>query len=410
MMGTTSIGIAGLGVIGGTFALNIADHGFSVVAYDTSELALHGLELRCERRRIRTTNNLEEFTRLLDVPRTVMVLVPAGPPTDRVIDPLKTHLTAGDLIIDAGNPFFRDTDARAKMLAERGIDLLGVGISDGDRGAGQRTCLMIGGPRHSYERARSFLECIAAEVNGEPCVAYLGPGSAGHYVEMVHDGIEHGIVQLIGETYDLMTKALGRSDTAIQEVYGCWGETEVGSRLLEIVASSLHENKGRMGATLFEVIVDEYTQSGGGRWASLEARELDVPTPTIDVAIAIQMLLGLKEGRIALERLLNRRPIHYLGKPAVLIDQIRRALCAGLVMCFDQGVALLRAGSNAYKYDLAIDEVARVWRGSIIRCAMLNEVYDAFYLQPQMPSLLSDSQFAHIAMTRRDDLRATVRL
>ncbi|HWO01145.1 MAG TPA: hypothetical protein VNS63_17930, partial [Blastocatellia bacterium] len=219
------------------------------------------------------------------------------------------------------------------------------------------------------------------------------------------------VMQLIAETYDLMSRGLGMSDVAIQEVYSQWNASEVGSHLLEIIARRLRNNSEGMGATLFELVADETAPNGSGSWASLEARDLDVPTPTIDIAVAMQMLSSLKEGRLALRRLLGRRPIHYAGKRGVLIDQIKRALCAGMVVTFAQGLALLRAGSEVYEYDLALDDVVRIWSGgSILRSRMLNDIYEAFYVQPTLPNLLSDWQFAHLVATRREDLRAAVLL
>jgi 6-phosphogluconate dehydrogenase len=401
-----NIGIAGISTMGASLALDIADHGYSVAAYDTNQIALGALQMDTKGRSIEATNSLAEFVSLLDVPRNVMILVPAGPQEDRLINALLPHLTSGDLIIDAANPYFKDTDARAKVLAERGIELLGVGISGGERGVS----IMPGGPRHAYDRVRPVFESIAAEVNGEPCVAYLGPRSAGHYVEMVHDGIEHGVMQLIAETYDLMSRGLGMSDVAIQEVYALWNVSEVSSHLLETIAGRLRDNNGGIGATLLELVFEEAKQNGSGRWASLEARDLDVPTPTIDIAVAMQMLSGLEEGRMALRRLLSRRPIHYSGKPGILIEKIRRALCAGMIVTFAQGMALLRVASEVYAYDLALEDVARIWRGGAIRSQMLQEIYEAFYVQPHLPNLLSDWQFALQLQSRRDDLRAVVRL
>jgi 6-phosphogluconate dehydrogenase len=401
-----NIGIAGVTTMGASLALSIADHGYSVAAYDTNQIALGALQIASEGRSIEATNSLAEFVGLLDVPRTVMILVPAGPSEDRLINALLPHLTSGDLVIDAANPYFKDTDARAKVLAERGIELLGVGISGGERGVS----IMPGGPRHAYDRVRLVFESIAAEVNGEPCVAYLGPRSAGHYVEMVHDGIEHGVMQLIAETYDLMSRGLGMSDVAIKEVYSQWSGSEVSSRLLDIIARRLRDNNGGIGATLLELVFEEATQNGSSRWASLESRDLDVPTPTIDIAVAMRMLSGLEEGRMALRRLLSRRPIHYAGKPGILIDQIRRALCAGMIVTFAQGMALLRVASEVYAYDLALEDVARIWRGGAIRSQMMQEIYEAFYVQPHLPNLLSDWQFAHQLQSRQEDLRAVVRL
>ena len=405
-----NIGIAGLGALGGSLALNIADHGYSVAAYDNNEMALRGLELVIEGRSIEVSNNVVELVGMLGAPRTVMILAPAGPPVDRLINLMMPHLASGDLVIDAGNSYFKDTDARSSMLAERGIQLLGVGISGGERGARYGAGIMAGGSAHAYDRVRLLFHAITAEVSGEPCAAYLGPRSAGHYVSMVQNGVEHGITQLIAETYDLMSRGLGMSDAAVQQVYANWCTSDVSSIVLGILARRLRDNNGDIGAALFDLIVDETTRNGGARWASLEARDLNVPTPTIDVAVAIDMLSGIEEGRAALRKPLGRRPIRYVGKPDFLIDQMKRALRAGMITTFAQGMALLRVASDEYGYDLALQVVAHVWRGSILRSSMLEEIDDAFYLQPQLPNLLSDSQFAHQVWSRHRDLQAVVRL
>ena len=405
-----NIGIVGLGALGGGLALNIADHGYSVAAYDRNEMALRGLELLIEGRRIEVASNIVELVSMLGSPRAVMILGPAGPHVDRLINDLVPHLDSGDIVIDGGNSYFKDTDARSRALAESGIELLGVGISGGERGARHGAGIMAGGSVRAYDRVRSLFQALAAEVSGEPCAAYLGPGSAGHYVSMVQNGVEHGVTQLIAETYDLMSRGLGLSDAAIQEVFAGWCLSDVSSSLLGILGRRLIDNRGDIGAALFDLIVDETTTSAGGKWASIEARDLNVPTPTIDVAVAIDMLSGLEEGRAALRKPLGRRPIRYVGRPDLLIDQMERALRAGMIVTFAQGMALLRTASDEYEYDLPLQTVASVWRGSILRSPLLEEVYDAFCLRPLLPNLLSDSQLCRQVWSRHRDLRAVTRL
>ena len=405
-----SIGIAGLGTMGEGLALNIAGHGYSVAAYDSDEMALRGLELAAEGRRIEVSGDVVEFVGRLRPPRTVMILAPAGPAVERLINAVVPLLASGDLVVDAGNSYFKDTDARAARLAERGIQLLGAGILGGERGARNGAGAMVGGSVRAYERLSFLFHAIAAEVSGEPCAAYLGPRSAGHYVSMVHSGVEHGVTRLIAETYDLMTRGLGMSDAAVQQVYASWCVSEVSSSLLGILTRRLRDNNRDIGAALVDLLVDETTWNGGARWASLEARDLNVPTPTIDVAVAIDMLSGLEEGRAALRKPLGRRPITYVGRPDFLFDQMKRALRAGMIVTFAQSLALLRVASEEYQYGLPLSAVARVWRGSMLCSPMLEEVYEAFHLQPHLPNLLSDSQFAHQVWSRHKDLRAVVRL
>jgi 6-phosphogluconate dehydrogenase len=404
------IGIAGLGSAGASLALNIADHGYSVAAYDGNETLLANLQLEFEGRRIEAPKTLTEFVSLLRPPHTVMIVLPAGLLVDDMINSLLAVLSAGDLIIDAGNSYFKDTDVRLNMLAGKGIELLGVGIAERERGARLGMSIMPGGSRRAYDHVRHILEDIATEVNGEPCVTYLGPRSAGHYVEMVYSGIEQTVLQLIAEIYCLMSRALGMSDSALQEVYTLWSDSEVSSNLLGIIAGTTPHDHGEIIGTLFEVVGDGAAKNRSGRWASLEARDLNVSTPTIDVALAMGTLSSLEGGRIALRRLFIRRPVYYAGKLDILIEKIKRALYGGMILAFAQGLALLRVASDVYKYDLVLEDVARIWRGSMIRSSLLQDVCDAFYVRPHMRTLLSDPQFAHCLQIRRGDLSDVVRL
>ena len=401
------IGIAGPSTM--ALALNIADHGYSVAALD-DETAHRGPEFGSGERRIELANDVVELISLLAAPRTVVILAGPGFPVDKLINALVLHLASRDLVIDAGDSYFKDTDARSRMLARRGIQFLGVGIRGGEDGARHGVSITAGGSARGYDRVRLMLQDIASEANDEPCVAYVGPRSSGHYVNMVHNGVEHGLTQLIAETYDLMSRGLGMSDVAIQRVYANWCASEVNSSLLGILAGRLRYNNNDIGAALSDLIANEITRNGSARWASIEARVLGVPTPTIDVAVAIDMLCSLEEGRAALRKPLGRRPIGYVGKPDFLVDQMKRALCAGMIVTFAQGLALLRVASDEYQYDLPLEAVAHVWRGSILRSPMLREIYDAYCLQPRLQNLLSDSQFAHQSWSRHDDLRAVVRL
>lgn len=404
------IGIVGLGSVGACLALNIADHGYSVAAYDGNETALDNLRVEIEGKRIEAAKTLTEFVSLLRKPRTVMIVLPAGLLVGDMINSLLAVLSAGDLIIDAGNSYFKDTDVRLNMLAGKGIELLGVGIAKRERGARLGMSIMPGGSKRAYDHVRHILEDIATEVNGEPCVTYLGPRSAGHYVEMVYAGIEQAVIQLIAETYCLMSRALGMSDAALQEVYTLWSDSEVNSNLLGIIAGTTPDNDGGIIGTLFELVGDDAAKNGSGSWASLEARDLNVSTPTIDIALAMRMLSSHEEGRLALRRLFIRRPVYYVGKLDILIEQTRRALYAGMILTFAQGLALLRVASDVYKYDLALEDVARIWRGSMVRSSLLQDVCDAFYVRPHLRTLLSDPQFAHCLQARREDLSDVVRL
>lgn len=404
------IGVAGLDGEGAGLALKIADHGYYVATYDRSEIAVAKLRSQIEGRRFEAARSLTELVSLLRVPRKIIIALPAGRAVDDMINSLSSVLSPGDIIIDAGNSYFKDTNARSTLLEAKGIELLGIGFAGRERSARIGMSIMAGGARTAYDQVRKILEDIATDINGEPCVKYLGPRSAGHYVEMIYSGVEHAIIQLIAETYCLMSRVLGMSDAALQEVYAFWCDSEVNSSLLGMIANTTLGHNEEIITTLFELIGGEATKNGSGRWASLESRNLNVSTPTIDIALAIRTLSSLEESRVALRRLFIRRPVYYVGKLDTLIEQTKRALYAGMILAVAQGLDLLEVASDVYSYDMALEDVARIWRGSMIRSALLQDVCDAFYVQPHLRSLLADPHFSHCLQTRREDLRDVARL
>ncbi len=284
------IGMVGLGVMGRNLVLNMADHGFPVAGYDKDAAKVEALRMESAERKISGAGNIVDFIALLHKPRAIMMLVPAGAPVDSVIKDLLPHLDQDDLIIDAGNSYFKDTDVRATTLADKGIQFLGVGVSGGEEGARHGPSIMPGGPRDAYERVRPVFEAAAAKVNGDPCVTYLGPGSAGHFVKMVHNGIEYGIMQLIAETYDLMKRGLGLNDDELQEVYALWNKGELNGYLVEITSHIFSKQDEKTGKRLIDEILDMAKQKGTGMWTSQSAMELQVPIPTIDLAVGMRDL------------------------------------------------------------------------------------------------------------------------
>lgn len=405
------LGMVGLGVMGRNLGLNMADHGFAVVGYDKDISKVQALRDEAGDRPVRGADSLAELVSLLRRPRAMMLLVPAGPPVDAVIRDLLPYLEKGDLIIDGGNSFFKDTDLRAKTLAEKGLPLLGVGISGGEAGARHGPSLMPGGPQQAYERVRPIFEAVAARVKGEPCVAYLGPGSAGHYVKMVHNGIEYGLMQLIAESYDLMKRGLGLSDDALHDIYTAWNEAELQSFLVEITADIFRRVDERTGRRLIDVILDEAKQKGTGMWTSQNAMELQLPTPTIDIAVAMRDLSGYKTQREAAGQLLRGPTPTFRGDRDLFLEQLRHALYCGMVITYAQGFALLQRATWAYEYNLVLAEVARIWRGGcIIRSALLEDIRAAFQSRSHPPHLLLDPHLAEVGTTRQEDLRAVVHI
>jgi 6-phosphogluconate dehydrogenase len=410
MSGEYDIGMVGLGVMGRNLVLNMADHGYAVAGYDKDESKVGSLKEEAGDRSVRGAETMEEFIGLLRTPRAVMMLVPAGPPVDSVIRDLLPHLEQGDLIIDGGNSHFPDTDLRAKTLADKGILYLGVGISGGESGARHGPSMMPGGSKEAYERVRPIFEDTAAHVDGDPCVTYLGPGSAGHYVKMVHNGIEYGLMQLIAESYDLMKRGLGMSDDEMHAVYDRWNQGELNGYLMEITAKIFVHVDEKTGKRLIDVILDQAKQKGTGMWTSQDAMEKGVPVPTIDVAVAMRNLSAFEDERIAASKKLPGPRPEYKGDREAFIKRLRRALYAAMIGAYAQGMAQLRIASDANDYGLDLEAVARIWRGGcIIRAALLEEIRAAYKANPDLPNLLVDPDLGGAAMARQDDLRAVVR-
>ena len=403
------IGMVGLGTMGRNLLLNMADHGHSVAGYDKDIAKVVVLQKEAEHVEIRSAESLPEFLDLLRVPRAVMMLVPAGAPVDAVIQHLLPYLARGDLIIDGGNSHFTDTDLRAKTLAELGIQFLGVGVSGGEHGARHGPSIMPGGPREAYERVRPIFEAIAAKANDEPCVAWLGPGSAGHYVKMIHNGIEYGLMRLIAEIYDFMKRGLGFTDAQIHSVFDRWNHEELNSYLVEITADIFSCMDEKTGLRLIDVILDEAGQKGTGMWASQDAMDLQVPLPTIDVAVAMRNLSGYKDERQEAARILQRPVSHCEGDRLRFIGQLRSALYAGMIITYAQGMALLTAASVKHEYHLNLETVARVWRGGcIIRAALLEDIRAAFQARCDLPNLLLDPNISNKVMDHQENLRSLV--
>jgi 6-phosphogluconate dehydrogenase len=375
--GQAVLGMVGLGVMGRNFALNLRDHGFPTAGYDRDEAKTAEWAAASGGDRAAPGAGLDAWVRLLRRPRAVMLLVPAGPPVDAVIRELLPLLAPGDLIIDGGNSHFQDTELRARTLAEKGLLYLGVG--------------MPGGPPEAYERVRAAFEATAARAGGEPCVAYLGPGGAGHYVKMVHNGIEYGLLQLIAETYDLLKRGLGLTDGELHRVYREWNASELGSYLLEITTVIFQTPDPKTGRPLIDEILDEARQKGTGKWTSENAMDLQVPVPTIDAAVAARNLSMDRTRRLALHAALPVEPRRAAEEREAFLADVRDALYAGMILTFAQGMDLLRAASDAYGYGLRPETITRIWGGGcIIRAALLGRIRAAWKAEPPPAHLLLD--------------------
>jgi 6-phosphogluconate dehydrogenase len=404
------IGMVGLGVMGRNLLLNMADNGYSVAGYDVDTAKVEALRREAEHRDIRGAENLAEFASMLRSPRAVMMLVPAGPPVDAVIKDLLPHLAPGDLIIDGGNSHFKDTDLRTSMLAQKGILYMGVGVSGGEHGARHGPSIMPGGTPEAYERVKPALEAVAAKADGEPCVTYLGSGSAGHYVKMVHNGIEYGLLELIAETYDLMKRGLALSDNELHTVYNTWNRSELNGYLIEITADIFCRSDDQTPKRLVDVILDEAKQKGTGKWTSQDAMELQIPVPTMDVAVAMRDLSAFKAEREAASRFLSGPPPEMHSGRAPFLRQLKLALYAAMIITYAQGMAQLYRASQVYGYGLNLEDVARIWRaGCIIRAGLLAEIRAAYRAQPALPNLLADPHLGRLIMDRQEALREVVK-
>jgi 6-phosphogluconate dehydrogenase len=326
-----------------------------------------------------------------------------------VIAELLARLEPGDLIVDGGNSHFTDTDRRGRDLEAKGIHFLGVGVSGGEEGARRGPSIMPGGAKDAYERVRPVFEAAAAQVNGEPCVTYLGPGSAGHYVKMVHNGIEYGLMQLIAETYDLMKRGLGLNDDELHEFYAGWNQGELAGYLVEITAQIFSKQDETTGQRLIDEIRGAAKQLGTGMWTSQSAMDLGVPAPTIDAAVAARNLSTLEDERTAAGAALPRSAHPCEGDRPVLLQQLGRALLAAMIVTYAQGMAVLGEASEKYHYGLDLGAVARIWRGGcIIRSALLEDIREAYRKQPSLANLLLDPELAKKVMAHQEDLRAAV--
>lgn len=407
-------GMVGLGVMGRNLMLNIADHDFSVIGLDLDPLKAAAVEEEAgQNKNVRGTTSPAEFVRLLRKPRAVMLLVPAGNPVDLVIASLLPYLEPGDIVIDGGNSYFPDTERRVTELKEKGIHFFGMGVSGGEKGARFGPSMMPGGDREAYERLRPVFEAIAAKVDGEPCVAYLGSGSAGNYVKMVHNGIEYGIMQLISETYALLKHVIGLSDNELQSVFEAWNQTELQSFLIEITAEILKKKDDMTGQLLVNVISDRARSKGTGKWTSQNAMDLQVPVPTIDMAVLMRDMSKFKEERVEASKMLPNEALTAMavGDKAALVDQMRSAFYFAMITTYAQGLAQLTVASQAYSYGLQLQDVAKIWRGGcIIRAAFLVDIRAAYEQNAQLPNLLLDITLGEKLMTRQNDMRDILKL
>ncbi|RME48688.1 MAG: NADP-dependent phosphogluconate dehydrogenase [Chloroflexi bacterium] len=404
------IGLIGLAVMGQNLVLNMERNGFGVAVYNrTGAKTTAFMEGPAAGKNITATYTIEDLVAALKKPRIVMIMVKAGPAVDAIISQLRPHLESGDLIIDGGNSFFPDTERRSQELAADGIQYLGVGISGGEEGALWGPSIMPGGQREAYALVEPIFTAIAAKVDGEPCVTYVGPRGAGHYVKMVHNGIEYGDMQLIAEAYDILHRGLGLTTDELHEVFARWNEGVLSSYLIEITADIFTYIDEETGRPLVDLILDKAGQKGTGRWTSQNALELGVPTPTINAAVVGRIISAYKAEREKAAEILRGPDRAFSGDRDAFIEAVGDALYASKICSYAQGFALMRAASQEYEYDLNYSELARIWRGGcIIRARFLDDVRAAYADEPDLPNLLLAPFFQDAVASRQPAWRRVI--
>lgn len=411
-MSKQQIGVIGLAVMGKNLALNIESRGFSVSVYNRSSSKTEEFLQEAKGKNVVGTYSIEEFVQSLETPRKILLMVKAGTATDATIQSLLPHLEKDDILIDGGNTYYKDTQRRNKELAESGIHFIGTGVSGGEEGVLKGPSIMPGGQKEAHELVKPILEAISAKVDGEPCTTYIGPDGAGHYVKMVHNGIEYGDMQLISESYFILKQVLGLSADELHEVFAEWNKGELDSYLIEITADIFTKKDEETGKPLVDVILDKAGQKGTGKWTSQSALDLGVPLPIITESVFARFISAMKEERVKASGLLSGPEV----KPVTenkeeLIEAVRKALFMSKICSYAQGFAQMKAASEEYNWDLKYGEIAMIFRGGcIIRAAFLQKIKEAYDREPELDNLLLDSYFKNIVESYQGALRQVISL
>ncbi len=394
MADTYDFGLVGLGVMGRNFILNVADNGFTAFGNDLDKEKVDALiNEGGDTAKVNASTNVKTFVQSLTTPRKIMLLVPAGKIVDSVIDGLLPHLDKGDIIIDGGNSFYTDTDRREAYLKEKGINFFGAGVSGGAEGARKGPSIMPGGSKEAYQHVKPIFEAVSAKYKGEPCVAYLGPKSAGNYVKMVHNGIEYGLMQLTSEIYDLLKKAGGLTNDELHKTYARWNDGRLQSFLVEITSEIFEQKDDLTDNDLVDMILDKAKQKGTGKWTSQNAMDLGIPVPTIDIAVSMREISALKSERIKADKLYDRPTPKAVDKDD-FTTKAEQALYFAFIITYAQGMHQLADASKEYGYELELGEIAKIWRaGCIIRAALLADITEAYQADKNLQNLLLSPSF-----------------
>ena len=411
-MSKQQIGVVGMAVMGRNLALNIESRGYSVSIFNRSSSKTDEVIALHPDKKLVPTYTVEEFVASLEKPRRILLMVKAGEATDKTIQSLLPHLDKGDILIDGGNTFFRDTIRRNEMLANSGINFIGTGVSGGEEGALNGPAIMPGGQKDAYELVAPILEEIAAKADdGAPCVTYVGPNGAGHYVKMVHNGIEYGDMQLIAESYDILRRVGGLTVEETAEVFKSWNTGELDSYLIEITADILTKKDPETGKPMVEVIMDTAGNKGTGKWTSQSALDLGVPLPLITESVFARYISTLKEEREVASKELSPIKVPELSntEKQALVESVRKGLYFSKIMSYAQGFAQMRVASEEFDWNLNYGEIAKIFRaGCIIRAQFLQKITDAFERDPELKNLLLDKYFLYVTESYQEAVREVV--
>jgi 6-phosphogluconate dehydrogenase len=404
------VGVIGLAVMGKNLAFNIESRGFTVSVYNRSPEKTHDLLKEAEGKNLSGAFSVEEFVESLEVPRKILIMVQAGKATDSTIEQLLPYLDQGDIIIDGGNAYFPDTQRRSKDLEEKGFRFIGAGVSGGEEGALKGPSIMPGGQESAYQLVEPILTAISAKVDGEPCSTYIGPDGAGHYVKMVHNGIEYGDMQLICEAYHLLKDVLNLDAKELYEIFTEWNKGELDSYLIEITADIFSKYDSETGKPMVDIILDSAGQKGTGKWTSQSSLDLGVPLSMITESVFSRFLSAMKEERVDASKILNGpTTVTFQGNKAEFIENVRKALFTSKIVSYAQGFAQLRAASDEYGWDLKYGSLAKIWRGGcIIRSRFLQNITDAYENNADLKNLLLDPFFKDIVENYQGAWRQTV--
>ena len=407
---TAQMGVIGLGVMGQNLALNIEDHGRAVAVWNLEPEWVDRFVAQNADRKIVGTKSLADFAAALERPRRILMMIKAGDPVDQMLQKLAPVLEPGDIVIDGGNSFFKDTQRREAEWRDKRLNFFGMGVSGGEEGARHGPSLMPGGAKDAYEHMRPILESIAARSDSGPCVTYVGPDGAGHFVKMVHNGIEYGDMQLIAEAYDLLRRGLGLAAKEISQIFASWNSGLLESYLVDITAQVLSVTDPETGRPLVDMVLDKAGQKGTGKWTAQIALDLAIPIPTIAAAIDARVLSSMKEERVRAAKQYGRKDVEpYSGDKQKFISAVKNALYGAKVCSYAQGMSLIRAGSDEYNWNINLREIARIWKaGCIIRARLLDSIMQAYERRADLTNLLLDGEFQKEVTAGESDWRHVI--